>query len=103
MQLVFGRDSLLNLIHVADWEFIRDRKQQIIKNNNQRENASRLDHTYQVGDMVLIKAEQRTKYGSDSYLGPYQVVSVHDNGTVRVREGTLTDVYNIRNVVPYKS
>ena len=27
MQLVFGRDAILNIKHVADWEHIRQRKQ----------------------------------------------------------------------------
>ena len=26
MQLVFGRDAILNIMHVADWEHIRKRK-----------------------------------------------------------------------------
>ena len=34
MQLVFGRDAILNISHEACWKIIKDRKQkQIIKNN----------------------------------------------------------------------
>ena len=103
MQVVFGRDAMLGFQHTADWTYIRNRKQKLIRQNNKRENAKRINHIYSPGDLVLIKSEQKLKYGTDSYLGPYTVVSVNDNGTVRVNEGTITDTYNIRNVTPYKS
>ena len=54
-QLVFGRDAILNISHKADWKIIRDRKQKLINRNNLRENAKRMNHTYNVGDNVLIK------------------------------------------------
>jgi hypothetical protein len=103
MQLVFGRDAIFNLQHIADWKYIKDRKQRMIVANNKRENAKRKDYKYEVGDQVLVKAEQSSKYGSDAYLGPYTVAAVYDNGTVRVDEGTVTDTYNIRNVTPYRT
>ena len=34
MQLVFGRDAILNIKHVADWEHIQKRKQLRINHNN---------------------------------------------------------------------
>ena len=45
-QLVFGRDMILNIQHTANWKAIKDRKQQIIKKNNLRENRTRIPHTY---------------------------------------------------------
>ena len=102
MQLVFGHNVILNIQHQADWHYVKERKERMIKINNQRENAKQIPHTYQVGALVLIKNEQTLKYGSDSYLCPYPISSVHNNGTVRVQEGTITDMYNIRNVIPYK-
>jgi len=102
MQLVFGRDAILNIPHRANWHFIKERKQKIIKSNNQRENAKRLEHQYNVGDLVLIKQDWNTlKYGSDSYEGPGTITEVRDNGTVRVSMGPITDTYNIRNVTPF--
>ena len=101
MQLVFGRDSILNISHRANWKYIIQRKQTLINKNNQRENSRRIPYQYQVGDLVLIKAAQSTKYGTDAYYGPHQVVQVNTNGTVRVREGKITDTYNIRMITPY--
>ena len=89
MQLVFGRDAILSITHKANWQYIKERKQQIIKQNNKRENAKRLDYKYQEGDLVLIKAEQNTKYGSDAYVGPGRILEVQNNGTVRLQVGAV--------------
>ena len=43
-QLVFGRDMLLNLKFVADWEAIKLRKQRDVNKNNSRENSLRIHH-----------------------------------------------------------
>ena len=61
----------------------------------------RRPYSYHVGQKVLIKAEQSAKYGSDAYLGPYAIVAVNSNGTLRIKEGVVTDTYNIRNAKPY--
>ena len=42
MHLVFGRDAIINTKFIADWVYIRQRKQNIIHNNNERENAKRI-------------------------------------------------------------
>lgn len=102
MQLVFGRDAIMNIQFRADWKLITDRKQKLIKQNNKRENAKRLLHTYNVGDEVLIKQDQNTKFGTNPYKGPHVVTEVRNNGTVRVREGIVEDTYNIRMLTPYK-
>jgi hypothetical protein len=102
MQLVFGRDAIMNIQFRADWKLITDRKQKLIKQNNKRENAKRLQHTYRVGDEVLIKQDQNTKFGTDPYKGPHVITEVRNNGTVRVREGIVEDTYNIRMLTPYK-
>ena len=88
--------------HIADWQFVRNRQRKIIKQNNERENASRVAHNYCVGDLVLVKQEQQRKYGSDPYLGPYEVTEVRDNGTLRIRMGRITDTWNIHNVHLYR-
>ena len=100
-QLIFGRDAIFQVQHVADWQYIKQRKQQMINANNARENSKRIPYKYRVGQRVLIKAEQGAKYGTDSYLGPFTVEAVNANGTLRVNEGAVTDTYNIRNVTPY--
>src|SRR5919112_1401968 len=53
-QLVFGRDMIFNIQHVANWDFIRHNKQRHIDKNNKAENAKRIPHQYQTGDLVLL-------------------------------------------------
>ena len=101
MQMVYGRDAILNIQHTTDWTRINKRKQKLIKQNNFRENAKRIKHTYSVGDKILIKADHKPKYDPE-YLGPYPVVQVNKNGTVKYCKGAILDMVNIRQVHPYK-
>jgi transposase InsO family protein len=101
MQLVFGRDTILNTKFMADWNYIHQRKQKLIEENNRRENAKRILHTYRIGDKVLVKQHNQTKYGGPEYDGPYPISAVNANGTVRVRKSNYYDIVNIRNIKPY--
>jgi hypothetical protein len=40
MQLVFGRDAMLNVQFQANWKLVHDRKQKLIKYNNEQENKN---------------------------------------------------------------
>jgi hypothetical protein len=101
-QLVFGRDAILNVQFEANWAYIRERKQKLINQNNERENAARIVHTYQVNDKVLYRNKLESKYGDDPWKGPYLITSVNNNGTVRLKMGKVTDTVNIRNIKPFK-
>ena len=103
MQLVFGRDAMLNIGFQANWNYIKSRKQTIARKNNQKENRTRLHHKYKPGDKVIYKDGSKNKYEKPPYNGPYQVVKVHpDRGTVRLDFGNYTDEVNIRLIHPYK-
>ena len=62
MQLVFGRDEILNIKHVCDWEQIRQRKQLWINHNNKRGNMRRNNLQYKVGDKILVKRKKKYKH-----------------------------------------
>ena len=100
MQLVFGRDAILNVKHITDWEHINQRKQERINENNKRENKNRRNHQYAVGNKVLLKARKHSKHELE-YEGPYEITQVNDNGTVRFQKGIVNDVVNIRRIKPY--
>ena len=57
MQLVFGRDAILNIQHAANWKFIKDRKQSIFNYNNRKENKKRIPYEYRVKVLVMVKGE----------------------------------------------
>jgi hypothetical protein len=101
-QIVFGRDAILNTKFEANWAFIKQRKQMLIELNNKRENASRIMHKYKTNDKVLYKNLMDSKFSEDPWKGPYQIITVNDNGTVRLQMGKVIDTINIRNIKPYK-
>jgi hypothetical protein len=49
MQIAFERDAILNIKFEADWQYIKKRKQKLIHENNQRENAKRIPYIYKIG------------------------------------------------------
>ena len=100
MQLVFGRDAILNVKHFSNWEHIRQRTQTRINENNKRENNSRRDYTYSLGDKHLVKSRKKSKDELE-FDGPYEITQVNDNGTVRVQQGIVNDVVNIRRIKPF--
>ena len=103
-QLVFGRDALLNISFVADWEHIKERKQNLILQNNKRENQHRRDHTHRVGDQVMIQEDPSRKLEGARFTGPYTVSQVCDNGTVQLAKatanGAVSQRWNIRQLRP---
>jgi len=101
-QLVFGRDAILNIKFDANWRLIRERKQRAINTNNQKENKKRISHQYRVGDKVLYRVDSLSKYSENPYDGPYEIVRVNTNGTVRLKMDAVTDTVNIRLLKPYR-
>ena len=105
MQLVYNRDAIHNVRFEANWQYIKERQQKVIVQNNDRENAARRPHTYTVGDQVMIEQHQHRKYGTPRFKGPYTVNAVFDNGTLRLRQdtangGAVYQTWNIRNIHP---
>ena len=101
MQLLFVRDAYLNTRFDADWNLIRQSKQKRINRDNERENSKRIPYTYRVGEPIVLKTASNTKYGKNPYVGPFRVIQVNNNGTVRYTDGTITDTVNLRNIHPY--
>ena len=100
VQLVFGRDMILPINHVADRRYIRQRKQTQINKYLDRENTTRIDYDYRAGDKVLTKMRSAYKYKT-LFRGPYEIVWTWKNGTSNLLIGTVTHIINIRNIKPY--
>ena len=100
-QLVFGRDMIFNTPYHADWDEIAKNKQKIINKSNVAENAKRLEYDYEIDDDILIARDGHFRKLEGPYLGPYRIVQVYTNGTVRIRRGTVTERINIRRLTPY--
>jgi transposase InsO family protein len=100
--LAFGRDMLLPIPVLTDFNLIRERRQTIIDDNNRRVNLRRRFHDYKMGDKVLLITYDPTKL-EDRATGPYVIVEVHVNGTVTIeRAPGVLERINIRRVRPYR-
>ena len=69
--------------------------------NNAKENKSRIPYEYKVNDMILVTRNKASKHGEREKDGPYPIIQVNDNGTVRYDKGTYSDIINIRQCEPY--
>ena len=100
-QLVFGRDMLLPIVTQANWELIRQRRQEEMRRNNERENRSRIPHEYKVGEKILLCKEGKYRKLSAPRLGPHAIIAVYNNGTIRIQRGSARERANIRRVIPF--
>ena len=90
-QLVFGRDMIFSMLYTPDWKKIREQKQAQELKDNERENSKRRDHTYKIGDKVLLKRDylQIHRKSERKNQGPYNVVAVHKNRTLSITKKIL--------------
>ena len=85
----------------ANWASIALRKQERIDKSNSQENQKRIPHTYKKGDKVLLELPGKVRKMSAPREGPYDVVHVSTNGTVRIKRGAVIQRVNIRRITPY--
>ena len=94
MQLLFGRDAIMNLTFDANWHLIEQCKQNLINQSNSKENSKQVKHTYKINDSVLVKNEYSTKYGKYAYKGPWIIQEVRDNETIKISKGPVSNNNN---------
>ena len=100
-QLAFGRDMLINAIYLANWAVIKQRKRESTLYNNAKENKLRVQHDYQPGNKVYILNKDIKRKLKPDKEGPFEVVSIHTNGTLTIRRSpAVTERINIRRVHP---
>ena len=83
---------LFNIPFLADWNTIGEHRQRQTDHNTARENHSRRDWDFTVGDKVLLRKDgilcnSESRYEND----PWTITSVHTNGTIRVQHGTKSE------------
>jgi len=108
-QLAFGWDAPLNVSFEADWQHIKEQKQKLITQNDKHENAARVPHQCDVGDIVTVNTGKKRKRGHDPNLGPCRTTQAHVNGTVQLVKvtddngGAVCETWNIRNINPRRT
>jgi len=100
-QLAFGRDMVIPATYLANWHHITNRRHNNILYNNARENKSRIDYDYKVGDFVFILTKDIQRKLADVKKGPFRIVIVHTNATVTIqRSRHVVERVNIRRLFP---
>ena len=60
----------------------------------------RISNKYKVNDKVLLTRPKRTKHGEKEYDGPYSVLAVHANGSVKMQKPNYSDIVHMRRLIP---
>ena len=100
-QLVFGRDMVLPIKYITDWECLHQVQQKQINRDNARENKNCIEHTYKEGDKVLVDESWITPKLDALRAGPYLVKKVWSNGTITVEKDNISKRMNIQRITPY--
>jgi hypothetical protein len=88
-----------------DWNHVQHIRASQTKASTIKENKSRVDKQYAVGEQVLIvldSDEHRNKPKLDHPTkGPFTITKAYDNGTVAINRGRYTETIHIRRLKPY--
>ena len=77
------------------------KKQKTIDKSNLRENHSRVDYDYEVGQQVYVKSDGIQRKLNSPKQGPFEITDVYTNGTVRIQRGHVNERINIRRLEPH--
>ena len=101
--LAFGRDMVLDIPVIADWNLIRQRRQQSIDQRLIEANNRRFSYDYQPGEQVL-KISYKPNKLQPRAEGPYQIATVLTNGTVTIRlTPHVVERISIQRIKPFRS
>jgi hypothetical protein len=99
---IFGCDMLFDIPFIADWKQIGEFRQRRTNLSNKRENKTRGDFNYKVGDKILIRKDGILyKAESNWKKEPWTITTVHTNGTIRIQCSTKSERINIWRVTPF--
>ena len=86
---------------LVNWDQVHERKRRRQILDNERENKSRTNYKYKIGDRVLIikrKDERTGKLKDFEHQGPYKVLQINACGTLKLQCDGFTEPVSIRRV-----
>ena len=101
-QLVFVRDMITQMKVISDWEAIKARKIESTLKTLKRENRSRIQQEYAVGEKVLITVTDLQSKLDQPTEGPFEIKRVNKNGTVSIYRDGYNEKINIRRLKPFR-
>ena len=100
--IVFRRDMFHDLPIQLDFATLQTRRQAVIDTNLVRSNAKRIDHKYQINDLVLQTQHYPDKL-DERATGPFRITRVFQNGMITIDKGNGIHMdLNSRWLRPYK-
>jgi hypothetical protein len=100
-QIVFGRDMLFDLSFTTNFKDLINKKQKASDLNVDRENNKRIKYDYKINDLILLDRGTLQRKLVPKRDGPYQVIRVYSNGTLKIRKGIYVQRVSIRRCIPY--
>ena len=98
---IFNRDMLFDIPYIADWSEIGKCRQQQVDRSNTIENKKQIDFDYRIGTKVFLINDSIHRKAEDKNIGPYLIIEVFSNGTVRIQRGTINERINISRLSPF--
>jgi len=93
---------LFDIPFIADWKQIGEFRQHQTDCSNKRENSTRVNHDYKVGDEILIRKDGILRKAESIWRkDPWTITTVHTNGTIRIQCRTKPERINIQRVTPF--
>jgi hypothetical protein len=100
---IFGKDMLFDVPFIADWQKIREHRQQLTDLNNAPEHKGIIDYDFKAGQKVLLRKEGILRNAESRWhKKPWLITSVRTNGTITVQGVNKIDRMNIWRVKPFK-
>ena len=103
-EIAFQRDMIHNVPFIVDLHNLQHRRQRLVDRYNVRENSKRIDYNYMVGDWIMIRKDTYKILSKmdERFVGPFQIMQVHVNGTVTIRKRrNVLERINIRRIKPF--
>ena len=101
--MALGRDMILHQEIQVNWNTIQNYRENKAQIDNNWENNKRRDYVYEVGTKCWIV---KNKFERDHKLdkpaeGPFEILKVYQNGTVRLNRNRYEETINIRRLKPF--
>ena len=100
-QIVFGRDMLFDLSFTTNFKDLINKILKTSDLNVDRENHKRDKYDYKINDLILLDRGTLQRKLVPKHDGPYQVIRVYSNGTLKIRKAIYVQRVSIRRYIPY--
>ena len=100
--LAIGCDMILNQAVQVNWEEICNQRELKANRDNQRENTTRREYEYKEGQKCWIVKNrfERKKKLDKPAKGPFEIIQVYQNGTVKLNWNGYLETISIQRLKP---